>query len=138
VLLYSENTFAFQYLPSLLGLHTSTPNWCFNAITSICLNWVLKPAGQNARSPAIPDEHELEMWEHVWELIAGMDRLKSVKVTISEIRTVMSMVMSVELEKRILAPLALVKGSGTFEVEIPWLTEKTHVGPFVLTGCGYG
>ena len=129
-ILYTHNTFSFQTLSSILDLNTILPSAYFHSIRSVLLNLFLKPE-------IFVDEactQESEAWRRVWAVIASMQRLTDIRLTLSMVCTKISEVQ----EARILGPLCKVEHLRTFHVDVPWdVSDKArNQGPYWILKNG--
>lgn len=131
-ILYTHSVFSFQSLSTILDLESILPPLYFHSITSLLLNWFLKPdIFVDADSASTRD---LETWRRVWAVIADMRHLRDIKVTLSMV----CMEISEMQEARILRPLRDVGYLRTFDVDVPWdaSVKARSCAPYRLTKSG--
>ena len=129
-ILYTHNTFSFQTLYTILDLNTVLPSAYFHSIRSLLLNLFLKP--EIFIDAAC--KKEFEAWQRVWAVIAGMQHLRDIRLTLSMVCTKINEVQ----EARILEPLCEVGYLRTFDVDVPWeVSEKAREqGPYRILKSG--
>ncbi len=109
-ILYKTNTFDFDSMETLIVFFTTVPPHRFNTIQKLQLDFRFHLSVNLKEKTPLDD---FERWQRTWNIIAGMEALRHLWVSIS-----WPLVLIAADEARFIGELAQVKGLRHFEVSL--------------------